>query len=110
MSNFEKLKKQTRFVFAEENTEETKEQIIQKEQNALNDFIAGLDKEVYEDLSKFPLKYPEKITYPDSINLDDFILLLVKDEFYLFPEMLEEKLSDYVELKKYFTDTPSIPF
>lgn len=108
MSNFEKLKKQTRLVFAEENPEETKEQIIQKEQNALNDFIAGLDKEVYEDLSKFPLKYPKKITYPDSIKLDDFIILSVKDEFYLFPKMLEEKLSDYIELKKYFTET-SLP-
>lgn len=105
MNNFEKLKKQTMFVFAEENSEETKEQIIQKEQNALNDFITNLDKEVYENLSKFPLKYPKKITYPDSIKLDDFIILSAKDEFYLFPKILEEKLTDYVELKKYFTDT-----
>lgn len=108
MSNFEKLKKQTRLVFAEENSEKTKEQIIQKEQNALNDFIINLDKEVYEDLNKFPLEIPMKLDYPDSIESDDFILISVKDEFYLFPKMFKNEISDYLNLNMYLTKNDNI--
>lgn len=102
MNIFEDLEKKAKMVFPKE---ETPEKIIEKEQNAINDFIANLDKDIFKDLSNFPLKYPEKIIYPDSIKLDDFILLSVKDDFYLFPKMFEDKIYEYLEYKKYLSKT-----
>lgn len=71
----------------------------------LNDFITSLDEDVYKDLNNFPLKCPEKITYPEYIKMDDFILLSVKDDFYIFPKIFKDKISDYVKFKKYFNNT-----
>lgn len=103
MSNFENLQKEKTMVFLEEeSSEKIKEGMIKKEQNALNDFITTLDKKVYNNLSNFPLQLPMKLDYPNSIKLDDFILLSVKDEFYLFPKMFKNELSKYLNLEEYF--------
>lgn len=102
MSKFKKLEKIDKMIFPKE---ESLEKVKEKEQNAINDFIANLDEEVYENFSAFPLKLPMKLDYPDSIELDDFIILSVNDEFYLFPKIFKDRISDYVNLKKYFTDT-----
>lgn len=106
MSKFEDFEKRTKMVFTEEETpEKVKEDIIGKEQNAINDFIANLDEGIYKDLNNFPLKFPEKIIYPEYIKMEDFILLSVKDDFYLFPKIFKDKISDYVKFKKYFNNT-----
>lgn len=103
MSNFENLQKEKTMVFLEEeSSEKVKEEILRKEQNSLNDFITTLDKKVYNNLNNFPIKLPMKLDYPDSIKLDDFILLSVKDEFYLFPKMFKRELSNYLYLEEYF--------
>lgn len=103
MSNFENLQKEKTMVFLEEeSSKKVKEEILRKEQNSLNDFITTLDKKVYNNLSNFPLKLPMKLNYPDSIKLDDFILLSVEDEFYLFPKMFKNELSKYLNLEEYF--------
>ena len=93
MSNlFEDLERKEKMIFIEENSEEDKENIIQKEQNALNDFIKNLDNKIYKDLGNFPLRFPEKITYPEYIETgDDFILFSIENEFYLFPKILTNK-------------------
>lgn len=111
MSKFEKLEKIDKLVFLEEECpEKVKEEIIGKEQNAINDFIASLDEEVYENFSVFPLKLPMKLNYSDYIKLDDFIILSVKDEFYLFPKVFEKRLSDYIRFKTHFSGTPISQF
>lgn len=56
-------------------------------------------------MSNFPLKLPMKLNYPDSIGLDDFIILSVKNDFYLFPKMFEDKIYEYLEYKKYLSKT-----
>lgn len=94
----------------EESSEKVKEEILRKEQNALNDFIASLDEKVYENFSAFPLELPMKLNYSDYIKLDDFIILSVKDEFYLFPKVFEKRLSDYIRFKTYFSETPISQF
>lgn len=111
MSKFEKLEKIDKLVFSEEECpEKVKEEIIGKEQNAINDFIASLDEEVYENFSAFPLKLPMKLNYSDYVKLDDFIILSVKDEFYLFPKVFEKRLSDYIRFKTHFLETPISQF
>lgn len=102
MNIFEDLEKKAKMVFPKE---ESPEKIIEKEQNAINDFIANLDKDIFKDLSNFPLKLPMELDYPDSIELDDFILLSIKDDFYIFPKMFEDKIYEYLEYKKYLSKT-----
>jgi len=101
MNRLEDLEKAGKMVFIEEENSDP-DKTIEKEQNAINDFIASLDEEVFKDLSRFPLKLPEKITYPKFIKMDDFILLSAGDDFYLFPKMFKDKISDYLEYKEYF--------
>lgn len=109
MNNFENLQKKKTMVFSEEeNPKKVKENIIEKERNVLSDFITNLDKEVYENLSNFPLKLPMKLDYPDSIELDDFILLSIKDKFYLFPKMFKNEISDYLNLNMYLKKNDDI--
>lgn len=94
MSKFEHLKKEDKI-----------NEIILKEQKGYDEFIKNLDDEFCNDLSNFPLKYPKRITYPEFIKAgNDFILLSVKDDFYLFPKILRDELSDYMYLKKFFVE------
>jgi len=108
MSNlFEDLERQEKMIFIEENSKEDKENIIQKEQQGYDDFIKNLDKRIYKDLGKFPLKYPNKITYPKDMDMgDDFILLSTEEDFYLFPKVLKNKLLDYLKFEKYVKENP----
>lgn len=109
MNNFEKLQKKKTLVFSEtEVSEKVKEDIIVKEQNAISDFIKNLDDEVYEDLSNFPLELPMKLDYPDSIELEDFILLSLKDKFYIFPKIFKNEISDYFNLNNYLNKNDNI--
>lgn len=108
MSKFKNLEKIDKMIFGEEENPEGINEIISKEQKEYNDFIKDLDEEFCNDISNFPLRYPTRITYPEYIKTgDDFILLSVKDNFYLFPKVLKQKLSDYMSLKKYFVEEES---
>jgi len=109
LSKIEESEKIYKMIFPkEENPEKLKEKMIEKEQNAISDFVKNLDKEVYENFSNFPLKIPIKLTNPDSLKLDSkFILIKIQEDFYLFPKTFKKDLSDYLFLKKYIANNSS---
>lgn len=109
LSKIEESEKIYKMIFPkEENPEKLKEKMIEKEQNAISDFVKNLDKEVYENFSNFPLKIPIKLTNPDSLKLDSmFILIKIQEDFYLFPKAFKKDLSDYLFIKKYIANNSS---
>lgn len=109
LSKIEESVKIYKMIFPkEENPEKLKEKMIEKEQNAISDFVKNLDKEVYENFSNFPLKIPIKLTNPDSLKLDyKFILIKIQKDFYLFPKASKKDLLDYLFLKKYIANNSS---